>query len=114
MEVIAKKLSGGDSQGNLMLQLNMNGVVKEVPFAYTANEQGEIVAKGGINLMDWQLRSAFDSLHKACEQLHTGKDGVAKTWDVVDLEIKGKFTKTCGNAPAPQAPTAAVPGPQGP
>jgi hypothetical protein len=100
MEAVTKDLSGNDSSGNLTIEIKMNGVAKEVPFSYTANEQGEIVAKTGINLMDWQLKPAFDSIHQACEQLHTGKDGVSKTWDVVDLEIKGKFTKACGPAPA--------------
>lgn len=101
MQAIAKKLTGDDTGGNLMIEIDMNGVTREVPFAYTVNGQGELTAKGGINLMDWQLKSAFDSIHQACEQLHTGKDGISKTWDVVDLEIKGQFTKDCPGAEAP-------------
>lgn len=100
MEAVAKDLTGSDTAGNITIEINMNGVVKEVPFAYTATDQGEMIAKAGINLMDWQLKTAFDSIHQACEQLHTGKDGVSKTWDTVDLEIKGKFTKACSGTPA--------------
>lgn len=95
MEAWIKDLQGSDTQGNLMVVLQMNGVTKEVPFAYTATPEGEITAKGGINLMNWNLQPAFDSIHRACETLHTGKDGVSKTWDVVDLKITGKFKKQC-------------------
>ena len=95
LEVIVKSLTGSDTQGNLMVEVNMNGVTKEVPFEYTATADGVLTAKGGINLMNWNLKAAFDSIHAACKDLHTGEDGVSKTWDVVDLQIDGKFTKNC-------------------
>jgi polyisoprenoid-binding protein YceI len=122
LEAVAKKLTGSDTEGNLTIEIKMNGTSKEVPFTYTANGQGEFIAKGGINLLDWQLKAALDSLHQACEVQHTGPDGVSKTWEVVDLEIKGKFTKACpgspavpaAQVPAPSAPAPQAPGPQGP
>lgn len=95
MAAVVRNLEGSDTQGNLMIELDMNGVTKEVPFEYTATADGSITAKGGINLMNWNLKNAFDSIHDACEELHTGKDGISKTWDVVDLQITGKFTKSC-------------------
>lgn len=97
MEAWVKDLQGTDTAGSLTLVLQMNGVSKEVPFAYTATPEGELTAKGGINLMDWNLQPAFDSIHQACETMHTGKDGVSKTWDVVDLKVVGKFNKDCSS-----------------
>ncbi|MDX1386599.1 MAG: YceI family protein [bacterium] len=95
MAAVVKDLQGTDTQGNLMIEIDMNGVTKEVPFEYTATPEGAITAKGGINLMNWNLKKAFDSIHSACEELHTGPDGISKTWDVVDLQITGNFSKTC-------------------
>lgn len=97
MEAWVKDLQGTDTAGSLTLVLQMNGVSKEAPFVYTATPEGELTAKGGINLMNWNLQPAFDSIHQACETMHTGKDGVSKTWEVVDLKIVGKFSKDCSS-----------------
>jgi hypothetical protein len=36
-----------------------------------------------MNLENWDLAAAVASINKACEALHTGKDGISKTWSEV-------------------------------
>ena len=38
---------------------------------------------GVMNLENWDALNAVASINKACEALHTGKDGVSKTWSEV-------------------------------
>lgn len=38
---------------------------------------------GVMNLENWDALNAVASINKACEVLHTGKDGVSKTWSEV-------------------------------
>jgi hypothetical protein len=39
--------------------------------------------KGIMNLENWDALNAVESINKACEVLHTGKDGVSMTWSEV-------------------------------
>jgi hypothetical protein len=36
-----------------------------------------------MNLEDWDGLAAVASINKACEALHTGQDGISKTWSEV-------------------------------
>lgn len=89
------KAVGTEVKGVLTVQIKMNGVTRNVPFTYTATPEGAVEAKGSIDLMDYSLKSAVDSLHTTCQTQHTGKDGVSKTWSQVDLLLTGKFEKKC-------------------
>lgn len=95
MSAKVTQFNGNDSQGNMMIDITMNGVTKTIPFAYTATPDGVLTAKSGIDVMDFKLNSAFASLHDACEEMHTGEDGVSKTWPDVDISLVGKFKKEC-------------------
>ena len=88
------KLEGDDSKGTLHIAITLNGVTKTLPFAYTV-QGGVLEAKAGMTMADFSLKTAFDSLHNACGTLHTGKDGVAKTWEDVELMVSSKFSKVC-------------------
>jgi hypothetical protein len=88
-------LAGDDQKGVLHVTIEMNGVTKTIPFAYQVSSEGMLEAKATIQLFDFNLQEAFASLHQACEDKHTGKDGVSKTWDTVDLLLMGKFSKEC-------------------
>jgi hypothetical protein len=78
-------VNGNDSKGNMTLNLTMNNETVGIPMTYTI--EGNIVSINGNidNLMDWKMEKAFNSLHKACELLHTGKDGISKTWKDVAI-----------------------------
>jgi len=89
------KVVGDDTKGAVTIRITMNGVTRAVPFAYTTTPEGTVEAKGSIDLLNFNLKSAFDSLHEACKDKHVGPDGVAKTWTQVDLLLTGKFKKEC-------------------
>ena len=88
------KLEGDDTKGTIHISLSLNGVSKTLPFAYTV-QSGVLEAKASMTMSDFALKTAFDSLHNACGTLHTGKDGVPKTWEDVDLVVSSKFSKVC-------------------
>ncbi|HKY61959.1 MAG TPA: YceI family protein [bacterium] len=95
IHAMATKVEGDDLKGTLTINLKLNGVAKDVAFPYTVAADGTLEAKGTIDMMDFGLQPAFDSLHQACEDLHKGPDGVSKTWTQVDLSVSGKFQKSC-------------------
>ena len=88
-------VEGDDHTGNLSIAITMNGTTKDVPFTYTISKDNQVEAKGSIDMMEFALQSAFDSIHRACETQHTGKDGISKTWTDVDLKLTGRFEKAC-------------------
>lgn len=68
--------------GNGTIMLNMNGIKHEFPITYVVS--GQLVEiNGTLNLDDWNAQGALASLNKACYDLHTGPDGVSKTWNDV-------------------------------
>ncbi len=95
LSAMVSKAVGDDTQGTATLRISMNGVTRAVPFAYRATPEGTIEAKASIDMLDFKLKAAHESLHKACEDKHKGPDGVSKTWTQVDLLVTGKFSKQC-------------------
>jgi hypothetical protein len=78
-------IEGDNSNGNMSLNLTMNNETVAIPMTYKI-EENIVTLDGNIaNLMDWKMTKAFNSLHKACELLHTGEDGVSKTWEDVAI-----------------------------
>ncbi len=75
--------------------LTMNGVERSVPLSFSVNEDGLLEAEGTIDMLDFAMNDAFASIHKRCELLHTGTDGVSKTWTVVDLKLQAKVLENC-------------------
>jgi len=78
-------VAGNDTKGTMTLNLKMNGNLVPVPMTYTITNNTVTVNGTLTNLMDWKMETAFVSLHKACEKLHTGTDGVSKTWTDVAI-----------------------------
>ena len=73
------------SHGNIAL--TMNGLTKELPFTYEMIKDTILInAKMDLNI--WETESAMASIHQACLELHTGPDGVSKTWDEVGIAAK--------------------------
>lgn len=76
---------GSEGSGNL--NISMNGMSKELPFQFEV-EQDTIHLNASMDLNDWGAQKALESLNEACKVLHTGPDGVSKTWDEVALNAK--------------------------
>lgn len=90
-----ESVDGNDEKGTLQIAITMNGTTRTVPFAYTISADHQVEATATIDMMDFAMQKPFDSLHKACEEQHTGEDGVSKTWTEVGLKLSGAFAETC-------------------
>ena len=75
------------AEGKGELSLEMNGMSQELPFEYKM-AQDTIVVSAVMDLNNWQAQAALSSLNEACKTLHSGKDGVPKTWSDVNLLAK--------------------------
>ena len=88
-----KLLSGKlilNDDANGIARLTMNGETKDIPFSYTiVGNTFNMAATMDIN--NWNAGKALASLNKVCEALHTGADGVSKTWSEVSLNITSTF-----------------------
>lgn len=75
---------------NGVARLTMNGETKDVPFTYTITSN-VFNMQAVIDVNTWNASAALASLNKVCEVLHTGADGVSKTWSEVALNITSTF-----------------------
>jgi hypothetical protein len=91
-----KGAKGNEEGGELKLLLTLNGKKNEIPMTWTRTPEGGVVAKGNLDVLELGLKTAFDDLHKTCEALHTGPDGISKTWSEVALQIQAKLIPGCG------------------
>ncbi len=70
----------------IKVALRLNNHEKIAGFRYIINEN-ILKAKSKIDLIeDFKAAEPFYFLHTACEDKHTGKDGISKTWPDVSLE----------------------------
>jgi polyisoprenoid-binding protein YceI len=89
-----KSAEGDNKSGTCNVYLTLNNVEKETVLNYTV-EDATIKLTGEIDLIDFGAETAVASLNKICEALHTGADGVSKTWSTVELAIETTLTKEC-------------------
>lgn len=89
-----KSATGDNNSGTCVFYLTLNNVEKEVTLDYTVKDD-VITLTGEIDMTDFGAESAVEAINKACEALHTGADGVSKTWPNVELAIEAKLTKEC-------------------
>ena len=75
---------GSENSGTV--DLTMNGIDKKMPVTYSLDN--DIMTINAImNLDNWQAQAALRTLNEACKALHTGADGIAKTWNEVDIVV---------------------------
>ena len=87
-------LAADENKGTLLIQLDMNNTKKSYTFTYTA-QGSSITASTVMDMMDFGLQQPFESIHSICKTLHTGSDGIAKTWSEVGLRAVIQFGKKC-------------------
>ena len=81
---ITGKFSLNDAN-NCSVTLSMNGVSAELPMEYEITEDNHVNFTGVMDLKQCDALNALASLNEACKILHTGADGVSKTWDEVAI-----------------------------
>ncbi|MCP5468408.1 MAG: YceI family protein [Deltaproteobacteria bacterium] len=90
-----ESFSGDEKSGDIVFKINMNNVSYSIPMKYQIDAENNFNAEGKFTMEDFKLKAAFDSIHEACKSLHTGEDGVSKTWEEVGLKISAKYQKEC-------------------
>lgn len=68
--------------------VTMNGETASIPLDYEKVSETEYLFKGNMELENWKALDAVSALNKACKVLHTGPDGVTKTWSDVAVQAK--------------------------
>jgi len=68
------------------VSLTMNAITKDVDLSYFIDGQ-MLSMDGNIDVSTWNALNALASLHKVCEEKHTGDDGVSKTWSDVAIHV---------------------------
>jgi len=74
----------------LMLDITMNKMTKQIPMKVEFDD--EIEAKGHIDLADFKMLPALQSINQACFDLHKGK-----TWQDVEIEFEMELQKVCSH-----------------
>jgi len=70
------------------LEITLNGETASIPVTYTATSDTAYTFEGVMDLANWNALEAVASLNKVCEVLHTGADGISKTWSEVALKAE--------------------------
>lgn len=68
------------------VDLVMNGMTQELPFTFVISDQ-MITLEALMDLDNWQAQTALEALNVVCKELHTGDDGITKTWSEVKIEV---------------------------
>jgi polyisoprenoid-binding protein YceI len=84
----------GGSNGTCTVNLTLNDVVKKVELNY-ALVADTVTVSGAINVLNFGASDALTAMNNACGLLHTGEDGISKTWPNVDLGISATLNKNC-------------------
>ncbi len=89
------QFQGNDNEGTFNLNLKMNGRELGVPMRFTREKSGHFEAKGGIDILDFNGKGPLEALHHSCEALHTGPDGISKTWPIVEIKLIANIKQSC-------------------
>lgn len=73
---------------NSSIDVTLNGETQNIPLTYEMDGDNKITFSGVMDLENWNALDAVASINKACEILHTGKDGVSKTWSEVAVKAE--------------------------
>jgi hypothetical protein len=82
------------NEGHVTAHLDVLGFDKQIDLSYSL-EENVLKMKGKLSLKDLGVVKAYHSIHNKCIDLHTGADGVSKTWDDVDVIIEVPILKDC-------------------
>jgi len=68
------------------VSITMNEITQALPISYTINDQ-TVTIEAIMNLDNWKAQLALKALNAACKDLHSGDDGISKTWSEVKIEV---------------------------
>ncbi len=68
------------------VELTMNGISKVLPITCIINKQ-TVIIEALMNLDNWEAQLALEALNAVCKDLHSGDDGIPRTWNEVKIEV---------------------------
>ena len=68
------------------VDIEMNGITQALPITFVASDQ-MVTLEAIMDLDNWQAQAAITALNTVCKDLHTGEDGISKTWSEVRIEV---------------------------
>jgi len=68
------------------VELTMNGISQVLPITYIISDQ-MVTIEALMDLDNWQAQLALEALNTVCKDLHSGDDGIPKTWSEVKIEV---------------------------
>lgn len=80
--------------GKAVIEVTMNGVSVDIEGDYTL-EDGKFSFSASVDVSSWNAVLGIEALNTECKDLHTGEDGVSKTWSEVALSFSTKLTSDC-------------------
>lgn len=80
--------------GKAVIEVKMNGVSVDVEGDYTLVD-GKFSFNTSIDVSAWNGLLGIEALNTECKDLHTGDDGVSKTWSEVALTFSTQLTSDC-------------------
>ncbi len=84
------KMSSDDKAS---IDVTLNGKTENIALDTEKTGENTYTFKGVMNLENWDALAAVESINKACEILHTGPDGVSKTWSEVAVQAEVLLAK---------------------
>lgn len=75
-----------NNENSSTVDITMNGITRELPIAYIITDN-KVTIVGNMELDNWQAKAALEALNVVCKDLHTGDDGITKTWSDVKIEV---------------------------
>ena len=68
------------------VELTLNGITHDLPITYFLDGQMATM-EATLDLDNWQAQTAIAALNAVCKELHTGPDGITKTWSEVKINV---------------------------
>lgn len=75
-----------NKENSSTVEISLNGIKRELPIAYIVTDN-KVTIVGNMELDNWQAKAALEALNVVCKDLHTGDDGISKTWSDVKIEV---------------------------
>lgn len=68
------------------VRISMNGISHDLPITYKVDGQS-VSMEAILNLDNWKAQLALEALNEACKEMHSGSDGITKTWSDVKIDV---------------------------
>jgi len=81
------------SEEEASIDVTLNGKTANIPLDSKKTGENAYTFSGVMKLENWDAMGAVASINKACEILHTGPDGVSKTWSEVAVQAEVLLSK---------------------